>query len=1004
MFAGVRQPNFLVITNNRVEIRWEPPSTPNGIIEAYRLFKAVSGLEFQLTSTFGQDVFFTEDSSVQPGVTYQYKLEVRTGGGRTNSSVGSVQMPLQTPLGIPPPSVVEAVSGTAIYVEWTFPSTPNGAIDQYVLVLNGGTMNEISAGQGQASSTTITNLKPYTVYEVRIQACLQGVPSGCGTGPGVDVRTLEAAPEGQYPPRLIAQGPAIIDIMWDPPSEPNGIIYEYRIHRRLFGTSNNGLLINVVDGETFMFTNAGPELNSYTEYEYRVTAVNRQGEASSNWVKVRTQEAPPQVLDVPTIIAIDAFSLSVKWEPPLSSNGIITYYQIEYRQASSDPTVQFPLDTVTVPNSVTETSVSGLRPYSQYEVRVKAINAAGEVASEWVRANTAQAAPSNVGLFEVEQVSDGMSLILRWDEPGQPNGILTNYYIYEEGNFNSIYQGLNREFEFRRLQPYTEYNIRLEACTMGGCTKSKMQTARTAEIFPENQPTPSIGKANSTHVTLRWSPPVNPHGDIIRYQVIRKTSSRIVKRDTTHSPETIVFETEDTDKDEFEYTDSGLQPYSRYEYKIKATNSMGSTESPWQIVETAQAAPEGVTSPMVSHMAGDYRQLRIVWNEPVKLNGVLHSYQLQRNSTIPWSFAPEDERTYTDSGLLAYTYYSYQVTACTAGGCTTSPATTIRTQETAPYFVNPPQLTTVSSTSIEVRWLPPQITNGQMREYRLKVDDNTRYIGLDTSYIVDNLTPYQAYTFVLTACTYGGCEDSSVVQGRPDEAPPTGMKSPVLRVTSSTSIEVTWQAPQYPNGIITSYEVRRDGTLVYTTSSLQFTDYEVEPGQQYSYRITAFNSQGRTVSPAAVTTTYSSSPSGMEAPVVEPLSSTSIKAEWQAPLRPNGDIQNYTLYVDSDVVYSSRGLFTTVQGLEFWTEYSVRIEACTANGCAISNPTKVRTLEAPPLGMQAPKLRPLANINGAHDGVSVIWSPPRRPNGVIVKYDVYRREYTGLRPGEYKIL
>ena len=1000
--AGVKEPKFVVTTNSRVEIHWEPPSQPNGVVQAYRLFRSVSGLPYQLSSTFGQDVLATEDISVQPGVTYRYILEVRTGGGQTNSTAGSVQMPLQTPLDIPAPKEVEALSGTSIYVEWEFPSSPNGAIDQFVLLLNGGTLNEVQVGQGPAStSATITNLRPYTVYDVRIQACLRGIPGGCGTGPAKEVRTLEAPPEGQYRPRLIARGPDTVNVMWDPPTDPNGIVFQYRINRRQYGVTNNGLLINVLNGETFMFTNAAPELKSYTEYEYRVTAVNGKGEAMSNWAKVRTLEAAPQVMGVPTITTIDAFSVSVSWEPPISANGIITYYQVEYRRASNDPTMQFPIRTVTVPNSVTETSVSGLRPYSRYEVRIKAVNAAGEVASEWVRANTAQAAPSNLGLFEVEQISNGLSLILRWDEPGQPNGILTNYYVFEEGSTNSIYQGLNREFEFRRLQPYTEYSVQLEACTMGGCTKSALQTVRTAEILPENQPPPSIGTSNGTHVTLRWSGPVDPYGKIIRYQVIRKTAPRIVKRDTSYSPETIVYETEETDREQYEYTDSGLQPYTRYEYRIKATNSMGSTESPWQVVETAQAPPEGINSPIVSHVPGEFGQLRITWNEPVKMNGLLHSYQLQRNNTIPWSFAPEDDRVHTDTGLLAYTFYSYRITACTGGGCTTSQPTTIRTQETAPYFVNPPQLTSAGTTSIHVTWLPPQITNGQIREYRLKVDDVKRYQGLDTSYTVENLTPYQAYTFVLTACTFGGCQDSSSVQGRPEEAPPTGMQMPSLRVTSSTSIEVTWEAPQFPNGLITSYEVRRDGTLVFTTPNLQFTDYEVDPGEQYSYRVTAFNSQGNTESPAAVATTYSSSPSGMGAPMVEAVSSTSIKAQWQPPLRPNGDIQNYTLYVNSEVVYSSRGLSTTVQGLEFWSQYSVRVEACTVNGCAISNPTEVRTLEAPPLGMQAPKLRALADIKGAHDGVSVIWSPPRRPNGVITKYDVYRREFTGLRAGEY---
>ncbi len=1000
-FAGIKEPKFLVLTNSRVEIFWQPPSQPNGLIESYRLFRAITGLNFVLSGTFGRDVLQTVDSSVQPGLSYQYQVEVRTGGGSANSSAASVQMPVQTPLGIPAPSLVEPVSATAVYVEWSFPSTPNGEIDQYVLLLTSGKMDEITSGQGDGNSATVSGLKPYTVYEVRIQACLRGVPGGCGTGPGVETRTLEAPPEGQKPPGLEARGPNVVEITWDAPEEPNGVIERYRIHRRPGGADNNGVLINVVDGETFAFTNAGPELQSFTEYEYRVTAVNKEGEATSTWASVRTLESPPQVIGPPRITAVDSFSLAAEWDPPLSSNGIIAYYQVEYRRASQDPTVEFPLRAVTVPGAVTETSVSGLRPHSRYAVRVRAVNAAGEVASDWVEASTGQAAPAVLSLFEVEQISDGLSVILRWNEPGQPNGILTNYYVYEEGNPNAIYQGLNREFEFRRLQPYTEYDVQLEACTMGGCTKSAAQTIRTAEIAPTNQPAPSLSDSNSTHVTLSWSAPVHPNGRVTRYQVIRRTAPRIAKRDTTptYSPETVVYETEETDGTEFEFTDSNLQPYTRYEYMIRATNSRGSTDSPWQVITTSQVAPAGLTSPMVSHVPGEFSSLKVTWNEPLQMNGVLHSYQLQRNNSIPWSFSPEEDRMYTDSDLLAYTYYSYRITACTAGGCSTSLPTVIKTQETAPYFVNPPQLTSASSTSIEVTWLPPQITNGQIREYRLKVDDNTRYIGQDTRYVVDNLTPYQAYTFVLTACTYGGCQDSSAVQGRPEEAPPTRMRIPGLRVTSSTSIEVTWQAPEYPNGLITSYEVRRDGTLVYTTTGLQYTDYEVSPGQEYTYRVTAFNSQGSAVSPPAGARTYSSSPSGMEAPQVEPASASSIRAEWQPPLRPNGDIHNYTLYVDNNVVYSSRGLSTTVQGLEFWTEYSVRVEACTANGCAISNPTSVRTLEAAPQGLAAPKLRALADVNGAHDGVSVTWAPPRRPNGVITNYDLYRRLYTGQRPG-----
>ena len=998
MSTGVDPPEVIILTNRKVEVHWSNPEHPNGVIVEFKLYKKLRNSPYQLVSSFNPDTFLTVDAGIMPGATYHFMIEVKSAGGATNSSGVFVEIPIETPIGIEAPLEVTAISATQIYVVWSYPPDSH-RIDQYKVLLNGGTKDQLEASFLNGTSGTVHHLEPYTVYNVRIQACFD---NGCGTGPGKDVRTLEAKPEGQSAPMLTAKGPNLVEINWKAPAKPNGILYQYRIHRRIFPSSSDGLLINVLDGETFSFTNAGPELLPYSEYEYRVTAVNSKGEASSDWAKIRTLEAPPQVMNAPVITTIDAFSLSVRWEAPLSENGIINYYVVEYHRTSNDPTAQYPIKSVTVPHTVQSTSISGLQPYSRYEVRIKAVNSAGEVSSEWVRANTGQAAPDNVGLFDVEKMSNGLSVILRWDEPSQPNGIITNYYIYEEGNTNPISQGLNRAFEFRRLQPFTQYYLMLEACTLGGCTRSPVQVVETAEILPEGQSAPVVGMSNATHVVLTWTPPANSYGKILRYQVVRRTRPRLVKRDTTsYSPETVVYETEDTDKEQYQFIDSNLKPFTNYEYMIKSSNSRGTVESPWQLVQTAQAAPGGVLPPMVSHVPGQHDKLRITWHEPTTLNGILQSYQLQRNTSIPWSFGPNDDRSYTDTMLMAFTFYSYKVTACTAGGCSSSDPTVIRTPETAPFFVNAPQLSTVSSTAIEATWTPPQITNGQIREYRLNVDDVTRYIGLDTMSVVDNLTPFQAYNFVLTACTYGGCQDSSSIVGRPEEAPPAGMRRPVLRVTSATSIEITWQEPEYPNGIITSYEIRRDGTLIYTTTLHQYTDYELLPGKTYTYRVTAFNGQGSTVSPAATATSYPSSPSGMNPPTTQPVSATSIRAEWQEPLQPNGDIHNYTLTADGEVVYAGRGFSHVVDGLEYWTEYSLRIQACTLRGCAISTPTKVRTLEAAPLGMLPPKLTALADRNGAHDGVRVDWAPPRRPNGIITYYDVYRRNSTRLRPGEH---
>ena len=236
----------------------------------------------------------------------------------------------------------------------------------------------------------------------------------------------------------------------------------------------------------------------------------------------------------------------------------------------------------------------------------------------------------------------------------------------------------------------------------------------------------------------------------------------------------------------------------------------------------------------------------MTWAPPGKANGVLRDYQLQRNDSTPWSFAPDEERQFNDRGLIAHTYYGYRVTVCTQGGCTTSETTVMRTPQTAPLLVPPPSLFTVNASSIRVTWVEPDVINGNIVEYRLIIDDNIVYRGLALFYTALNLRPFQAYTFRLTACTSGGCTNSSAVSGRPNEDRPIGMQPPTLRVTSSTSIEVAWKEPDQPNGIITSYELRRDNVLISTNSLLQYIDYEVEPGKTYSYTVTAFNSRGST--------------------------------------------------------------------------------------------------------------------------------------------------------------
>ena len=170
---------------------------------------------------------------------------------------------------------------------------------------------------------------------------------------------------------------------------------------------------------------------------------------------------------------------------------------------------------------------------------------------------------------------------------------------------------------------------------------------------------------------------------------------------------------------------------------------------------------------------------------------------------------------------------------------------------------------------------------------------------------------------------------------------------------SSSSIEISWRIPELPNGVITSYDVNRDGRLIYTESigssgilRTMYTDYNLSPGTEYSYTVGARNRKGSVESPPSRAITYSSSPAGLDPPTLVPLSAVSIQVSWQPPANPNGVISNYSLFQDSKIVFAAGPsiLSYIVTDLEFWSEYSFRIQACTDRGCELSPPASARIL------------------------------------------------------------
>ena len=990
---GVHPPNLTVTGARGIEAMWTEPDVLNGVIVKYSLYRGnllvYNGTDVCYKNSKGKDVcvFEDKDNGLQPVTTYDYSVAATTGGGTTRSSVTTATTPEGSPEAIPKPRL-SVQSASSIFAEWDEPGQPNGNITRYAVIVNG---TEHDSGLNR--SKLIAGLKPFTVYSVRVFAC---TAQGCGLGDREYARTQEAPPLGQGVPSLSAREWNVVEITWSPPSVPNGIITRYEIYRR----NGNSAPLQVCITSQLTCLNTG--LLGDTVYFYKVRAKNNAGHVDSDWAVVRTLEGPPQGISPPSLSVLNSSAIYVSWTAPTQPNGNVTNYEVRYREAFQVPDSHTTV-AARVTSNVFNLTVNGLKPFTEYEFHVAAINSRREGTSPWASAKTKQAPPANLRPLQAYKAADGRSMRIFWDEPENPNGVITHYYLYKDGV--QIYRGSTRQYNVLNLEPYTAYEFQLEACTAAGCSRGNVHVIFSAEVDPQDQAPPRIGSKNATSIELKWKPPAKPNGIITDYE-LRRTVSPVQQRRKRSVPSwSVIYSTSDTNKTDYQYLDTGLKPYTRYSYIVRANNSGGYIDSDPVTVTTDEAPPTFVDAPIVTLV--DAYSLNVSWSKPLEPNGVIQYYLVFRNGSIK---RKTNDFSFVDQGLNPYTVYSYTVEVCTGAGCTMSPSSSLRTAQAVPSGVHAPVLEALSALAIRISWREPDKPNGIITEYRLyEVGVNSpQYTGADMSFTISNKEPHTLYSFFLEVCTVEGCTQGPPAEVRTKESAPQDLAAPFATVGGSALVRVEWSAPRKPNGVILYYILSRNGTQIYNGTDLRFHDHTVAPYTVYAYVVTAVNSADRVTSPPGFSPpTNPGAPDNVSAPTLDVLSATSMKVTWSAPGIPNGVITKYEVWynfigsqINPQIVDARLVKEITLTSLLAYTQYEVRINACTMRGCSTGESDSARTFEAPPEGQDSPDF-PSSGISSR--SVLVTWNEPRKPNGFILIYRLNRREVLRFdnQPADY---
>ncbi|KAJ7989955.1 hypothetical protein DPEC_G00309840 [Dallia pectoralis] len=596
------------------------------------------------------------------------------------------------------------------------------------------------------------------------------------------------------------------------------------------------------------------------------------------------------------------------------------------------------------------------------------------------------------------------------------------------------------------LFPARSYQFRLCAVNDVGRGQFSKETERLS--LPEEPPSAppqtviASGRTNQS-IMIQWQPPPESHqngplqGYIIRYCLsglpVDCQMKNITKPDLTN----LLLE--------------DLIIWTNYEIEVAAYNGAGRGTYSQKVTEwTLQGVPT-VPPGNVQAEPVNSTTVRFTWSAPSPqfINGINQGYKL-----LAWESGKEKEATvvtvrpnFQDSvhvgyvtGLRKFTeYYTSVLCFTTPGDGPHSPPQRLRTHEDTPGAVGHLSFTDILDTSLKVSWKDPNEKNGVLTGYRISWEEfnrtNTRvthYLpNLTQEYRVTGLTSLTTYTIQVAGMTskgHGQMSSSTISSGVPPEmpGPPTniaisniGPRSVALQFKpgydGKTSIS-RWQV-EAQIGIIGENE---EWVIVHQLSnepdirSVEVLD--LNPYTYYRFRMRQVNIVGTSPpsQPSRKIQTLQAPPDIVPSNVTLRTSSeTSLWLRW-VPLPEweyNGNQELVGYRVQYSRAGSKGGVLThviadrqerefTIEDLEEWTEYAVRLQAINGIGSGPwSQPVLGRTRES------VPSCGP-TNVSAfatTSSSILVRWGevPQVDRNGLILGYKVVYKEKDSDAPRQH---
>ncbi|KAL8567567.1 hypothetical protein ACOMHN_054381 [Nucella lapillus] len=1021
----VRDLKFDNIQDQSLRVTWRAPTEINGELKGYKLRyekkrhpetqqeidlpSAVTAYTVQrLVPVTNYTINVTAYTSVGPG--QPASADIQSGvppASACTDRVGRHQSGVPPELPRPPTNLGLSNIGARTVLLQFFPGFDGKtSITRWVILAStpaSPAYSEVfSKSDPAAREVMVQNLAPYTKYRLQVVA-ENIVGRSSASQPSRQFETLQASPGA--PPGNVTVRPlnaTSLRISWSPiPSQEwNGDPRGYKIEYRMWSTESEDKAnatvrqwVQQAEWTTLQLEN-GINMDSYIlgrlqewmDYQIRMVSYNDVGTSPySPIATAHTRDAVPSASpEALSANAVSSTQITVNWNPVprLEQNGQILGYKVLYKPDHDGAPPMY--QEVGGKGSLSVTLAS-LRKYVRYTIQILAYTRMGDgKLSPAVKERTDEDVPGPPIIVYFPNVTY-TSVTVVWSAPSEPNGILTAYKVSYRKRDDSAAQSESElgpnVYEYAvvdALQREKYYIFTVTAKTRLGWGESASVPVLTMldRDRPEKPRKPTVGslQVHSRNITIAWQPGRDNYSPVRNFTLQFKMRDRRWDTFPTSVPPSAT-----------SYTVTGLRPNSHYQFRVAATNDIGTSDysDPSAEVRTQPDKPDG--APLSLKVVAVTRtSIRASWQQPAEAtwNGVLVSYVVQYRQVQQRDFQEESVPFPTPSLLLSSLAlsqtYEVQVLAVNARGRgpPSTPAT-IYVGEAAPT-APPTSVVAVnrSASSIEVTWVPPppETQNGGLSGYKVLfyknlsgIEEEQTRISAERRLSLESLETFTFYFIAVQPYNLAGeGPRSAQVVARTSEGVPSAPQN--LRFTNITmrQLTVSFQPPQSPNGYILLYEMEyfpkhgnRYGQLpprrVLRANETRVVVPELDKVVTYVFRISANTSIGRGDTQEAEVTT-GPQPGSPEAPgqptVTQQDSSLLLTWEDGAPgasptygylIQSQKPGQPEFLSLQQEVSGDSRAV-VALTNLNPNTAYQFRVMAINAQGISPPSPPSLALL------------------------------------------------------------